>query len=87
MDIVKILKGAWFWQDEWWFIIAINMVIKFKLEAFPEITTSLTIHSVEINSMLNIIAGSRKKRIRTFLRCPIWASIMSSRIREIILEA
>jgi len=68
------LKGAWFWQTEWWWVIAINAVFERKLKEEPAgITVLMT--TTEVNNMIDELGGSFRKRLRMIATAPPFVSL------------
>jgi len=78
----KLAKGVWFWQKEWWWAIAIKELISRKLKDNPG--DSVTITASEVNVVLDELAGSVRKRLKTMAVSPARVSIMGP--QEIILR-
>ena len=78
----KLKKGVWFWEKEWWWAIAMNELIWRKLKDNPG--NSVTITVSEVNVVLDELAGSVRKRLKTMAVSPARVSIMGP--QEIILR-
>ena len=82
MEPTKLIKGVWFWQKEWWWTIAIKELIARKMKENPG--DSVTISVSEINTVLDEVAGSLRKRLRAMATFPVRVSI--TKPANIILE-
>lgn len=78
----KAIKGVWFWQEEWWWVIAINKVIARKQKFAP--SDPVTVTASEVNEMLDELAGSVRKRLKAFAIFPIFVRIKGP--RELIIK-
>ncbi|GAI77876.1 unnamed protein product, partial [marine sediment metagenome] len=58
--MTKLVKGVWFWQKEWWWVISIKELISRKLKDNP--SDSVTFTAGEVNIVLDELAGSFWKR-------------------------
>ncbi|HUV53023.1 MAG TPA: hypothetical protein VMW64_08120 [Dehalococcoidia bacterium] len=77
MEQTKLTKGVWFWQKEWWRAIALKELIARKLKDNPG--DSVTVSVIEINNMLDELAGSFRKRLRGLATFPVRVSIIKPR--------
>ena len=78
----EILKGVWFWDKRWWWVLAINELIRKQLKSRPDEPVIISV--AEVNRTLNELGGSFKKRLRAFATFPVRVSIID--VKELILK-
>ena len=75
LELKKAVKGYWFWQKEWWWVMAINELIARKTKESSSDKVSFSI--IEVNNMIDELGDSLRKRLCLFAKSPIRVSLKS----------
>jgi len=81
-SLEPVIKGVWFWDKRWWWVIAMNELIRRRQKDHPSDTVSISVD--EINQVLHELAGSFGKRLRYFATAPARVSLVS--VKELVIK-
>jgi len=72
-NLDEIVKGVWFWDKRWWWVIAINELAAREQGVKPIETLTITVN--EVNAVLDEMSNTFKKRLKAFATMPIRVSL------------